>query len=83
LIYLCLKFCNNIYFSPDNINPNNREIIENARKVVIKNLQSISKNFSYDVHVEYQSFYDHSTIKTKIYNEFKAILIAGTKPQDE
>ena len=40
-------------------------------KVVIKNLQSISKNFSYDVHVEYQCFYDHSTIKTKVYNEYK------------
>ena len=40
-------------------------------KVVIMNLQNIAKNFSYDVHVEYQCFYDHSILKTKVYNEFK------------
>ena len=40
-------------------------------KVVIMNLQNIAKNFSYDVHVEYQCFYDHSILKTKDYNEFK------------
>jgi ATP-dependent Clp protease ATP-binding subunit ClpA len=41
-----VKFCNNIYFSPDNINPNNREIIENARKVVIKNFILLTKVFA-------------------------------------
>ena len=38
-------------------------------KVVIMNLQNINKNFSYDLHVEYQCFYDHSIIKTKVYNQ--------------
>ena len=41
-----VKFCNNIYFSPENINPNNREIIENARKVVIKNFILLTKVFA-------------------------------------
>jgi len=38
-------------------------------KVVIMNLQGISKNLSYNLYVEYQNFYDHSTIKTKVYNK--------------
>ena len=38
-------------------------------KVVIMNLQGISKNLSYNIYVEYQNFYDHSTIKTKVYNK--------------
>ena len=38
--------------------------------VAIKNLQNIAKNFKYNLHVEYQCFYDHSIIKTKVYNKF-------------
>ena len=38
-------------------------------KVAIMNLQNIAKNFSYDLHVEYQCFYDHSIVKTKVYNK--------------
>ena len=40
-------------------------------KVAIMNLQGISKNFSYDLHVEYQCFYDHSIVSTKIYNKLE------------
>ena len=39
-------------------------------KVAIMNLQNIAKNFSYDLYVEYQCFYDHSIIRTKVYNKF-------------
>jgi hypothetical protein len=38
-------------------------------KVLIKNLEGIPKNLSYDLHVEYQCFFDHSTVKTKVYNK--------------
>jgi len=38
-------------------------------KVLIKNLEGIPKNLSYDLHVEYQCFFDHSIVKTKVYNK--------------
>ena len=38
-------------------------------KVVIMNLQNIQKNLSYNMYVEYQCFHEHSTIKTKVYNQ--------------
>jgi hypothetical protein len=37
-------------------------------KVVIMNVKNLAKNFSNNVTVEYQCFYDHSIIKTKTYN---------------
>ena len=37
-------------------------------KVVIMNIKNLAKNFSHNVSVEYQCFYDHSIIKTKVYN---------------
>ena len=37
-------------------------------KVVILNIKNLAKNFSNNVTVEYQCFYDHSIIKTKTYN---------------
>ena len=39
-------------------------------KVVIMNIKNLSKNFSNNIRVEYQSFYDHSIISTKVYNPF-------------
>jgi hypothetical protein len=39
-------------------------------KVVIMNLKNLSKNFCNNIRVEYQSFYDHSIITTKVYNPF-------------
>ena len=38
-------------------------------KVKIIDIKNIPKNFSANLKVEYQSFYDHSIISTKIYNE--------------
>ena len=38
-------------------------------KVRIIDIKNIPKNFSANLKVEYQSFYDHSIISTKIYNE--------------
>ena len=38
-------------------------------KVKINNIKNIPKNFSANLKVEYQSFYDHSINSTKIYNE--------------
>ena len=38
-------------------------------KVKIINIKNIPKNFSANLKVEYQSFYDHSITSTKIYNE--------------
>jgi hypothetical protein len=37
-------------------------------KVVIMNIKNLSKNFSNNIRVEYQCFYDHSIISTKVYN---------------
>ena len=37
-------------------------------KVVIMNVKNLAKNFSNNVRVEYQCFYDHSIISTKVYN---------------
>ena len=37
-------------------------------KVVIMNIKNLAKNFSNNVRVEYQCFYDHSIISTKVYN---------------
>ena len=37
-------------------------------KVVIMNIKNLSKNFCNNLRVEYQSFYDHSIISTKVYN---------------
>ena len=38
-------------------------------KVKIINIKNIPKNFSANLKVEYQSFYDHSISSTKIYNQ--------------
>jgi len=38
-------------------------------KVKIKNIKNIPKNFSANLRIEYQCFYDHSIINTKVYNE--------------
>ena len=38
-------------------------------KVKIYNIKNIPKNFSANLKVEYQSFYDHSIISTKTYNK--------------
>ena len=38
-------------------------------KVVIMNIKNLAKNFSNNVRVEYQCFYDHSIISTKVYNQ--------------
>ena len=37
-------------------------------QVAIKSIKGLSKNLSYNLHVEYECFYDHSTIKTKEFN---------------
>ena len=37
-------------------------------KVVIMNIKNLPKNFSNNIRVEYQCFYDHSIISTKVYN---------------
>jgi predicted transcriptional regulator len=39
-------------------------------KVVIMNLKNLSKNFCNNIRVEYQCFYDHSIMSTKVYNPF-------------
>ena len=39
-------------------------------KVVIKSIKGLSKSLSYDLHVEYDCFYDHTTKKTKVFNIF-------------
>ena len=39
-------------------------------KVAIKRIKGLAKNLSYDLYVEYDCFYDHTTIKTKEYNVF-------------
>jgi len=40
-------------------------------KVKLINIKNIPKNFSANLRIEYQCFYDHSIIKTKVYNEKK------------
>ena len=40
-------------------------------KVKLINIKNIPKNFSANLRIEYQCFYDHSIIKTKVYNENK------------
>ena len=41
-----VKFCNNIYFNPENVNPEQREVIQNARILVIKNFILLTKVFA-------------------------------------
>ena len=40
------KFCNNIYFNPENLVPQNMEAVKKARKLVIKNFISLTKVFT-------------------------------------
>ena len=39
-------------------------------KVVIMNIKNLPKNLSNNVQVQYQCFYDHSIINTKVYNPY-------------